>query len=185
MNAYNVVFPTQLEKKIRKIASIRNKIVHEVNFNQIPDRNGFIRTANEIDAKLQAIAIDVISKNIQIRSVAATQHQNRNGYQPIAESQAFTRQQPNIVVVQPPIIIQRDTPQLPHDDNCPIICMVISAFISLFCPCAGCIVICVYAITGENMQQGARRRKAFMLLCLAIIIGAIFWFIYIIYSNDE
>eukprot|EP01084_Bolivina_argentea_P267782 454654_1 len=166
MNAYNVVFPTQLEKKIRKIASIRNKIVHEVNFNQIPDRNGFIRNANQIDAELQAIFIDLISKNIQIGPAAETN---------IGIQIPFGPNGLQIPFVQP----------IPNEDNCPIICMVISAFISLFCPCAGCILICVYAINGENMQQGTRRRKAFMLLCLAIIIGAIFWFIYIIYSNDE
>ena len=44
-----------LVKKLRFIATVRNKIVHESNYQQIDDRDGFVRACDEAEATLRAM----------------------------------------------------------------------------------------------------------------------------------
>lgn len=44
-----------LVKKLRFVATIRNKIVHESDYTQIDDRDGFIRACDEAEAELRAM----------------------------------------------------------------------------------------------------------------------------------
>jgi hypothetical protein len=48
--------PPPLVKKLRFIATVRNKIVHESNYQQIDDRAGFLRACDEAEAELRALA---------------------------------------------------------------------------------------------------------------------------------
>jgi hypothetical protein len=48
--------PPALVKKLRFIATVRNKIVHESNYQEIDDRAGFIRACDEVEAELKALA---------------------------------------------------------------------------------------------------------------------------------
>lgn len=45
-----------LVKKLRFIATVRNKIVHESDYQQIDDRDGFLRACEEAEAELRAMA---------------------------------------------------------------------------------------------------------------------------------
>jgi hypothetical protein len=47
--------PPHLVKKLRFAATIRNKIVHEANYQQMDDRGGFVRACDEAEAELQAM----------------------------------------------------------------------------------------------------------------------------------
>lgn len=47
--------PQPLVKKLRFIATVRNKIVHEANYQQIDDRAGFTRACDEAEAALRAM----------------------------------------------------------------------------------------------------------------------------------
>lgn len=47
--------PPQLVKKLRFVATVRNKIVHESNYQQIDDRGGFLRACDEAEAELRAL----------------------------------------------------------------------------------------------------------------------------------
>jgi hypothetical protein len=47
--------PPALVKKLRFIATVRNKIVHESDYTQIDDPDGFLRACNETEAELQAM----------------------------------------------------------------------------------------------------------------------------------
>lgn len=47
--------PAPLVKKLRFIATLRNKIVHESDYRQIEDRDGFLRACNEAEAELRAL----------------------------------------------------------------------------------------------------------------------------------
>src|SRR6188472_2423172 len=44
-----------LVKKLRFVATIRNKIVHESDYQQIDDRDGFLRACDEAEAELRAM----------------------------------------------------------------------------------------------------------------------------------
>jgi hypothetical protein len=44
-----------LVRKLRFVATIRNKIVHESDYTQIDDRAGFIRACDEAEAELRAM----------------------------------------------------------------------------------------------------------------------------------
>jgi hypothetical protein len=44
-----------LVKKLRFIATVRNKIVHESNYEQIDDRHGFTRACDEAEVELRAM----------------------------------------------------------------------------------------------------------------------------------
>jgi hypothetical protein len=44
-----------LVKKLRFIATVRNKIVHESDYQQIDDPNGFVRACDEAEAELRAM----------------------------------------------------------------------------------------------------------------------------------
>ena len=45
-----------LVKKLRFVATVRNKIVHESDYQQIDDRAGFIRACDEAEAELKMLA---------------------------------------------------------------------------------------------------------------------------------
>jgi hypothetical protein len=45
-----------LVKKLRFVATVRNKIVHEADYKQIDDRDGFLRACDEAEAELKAMA---------------------------------------------------------------------------------------------------------------------------------
>jgi hypothetical protein len=47
--------PPPLVKKLRFIATVRNKIVHEANYQQIDDRAGFTKACDEAEAALRAM----------------------------------------------------------------------------------------------------------------------------------
>jgi hypothetical protein len=47
--------PTEDIKKMRYVATIRNKIIHEVGYDCVDDRGGFIKTCNMVDKHLQEI----------------------------------------------------------------------------------------------------------------------------------
>lgn|GEM_PF-2688787 len=47
--------PQPLVKKLRFVATVRNKIVHESNYQQIDDRNGFLRACDEAETELRAM----------------------------------------------------------------------------------------------------------------------------------
>ena len=44
-----------LVKKLRFVATVRNKIVHESDYQQIDDRAGFLRACDEAEAELRAL----------------------------------------------------------------------------------------------------------------------------------
>ncbi len=44
-----------LVRKLRFIATIRNKIVHESSYEKIDDRGAFIRACDEVDAELKSL----------------------------------------------------------------------------------------------------------------------------------
>src|SRR5436190_22500228 len=44
-----------LVKKLRFIATVRNKIVHESDYKQIDDPNGFVRACDEAEAELRSM----------------------------------------------------------------------------------------------------------------------------------
>src|SRR4030095_11771119 len=47
--------PHPLVKKLRFIATVRNKIVHESDYKQIDDPDGFVRACDEAEAELKAM----------------------------------------------------------------------------------------------------------------------------------
>jgi hypothetical protein len=48
--------PEPLVRKLRFIATVRNKIVHESSYQHIDDRPGFVRACDEAEAELRALA---------------------------------------------------------------------------------------------------------------------------------
>jgi hypothetical protein len=44
-----------LVRKLRFVATVRNKIVHEASYPQIDDRNGFVRACDESEIELRAM----------------------------------------------------------------------------------------------------------------------------------
>jgi hypothetical protein len=51
-----------LVKKLRFVATVRNKIVHESDYAKIDDRDGFVRACDEAEAELNALLPKVINK---------------------------------------------------------------------------------------------------------------------------
>jgi hypothetical protein len=51
-----------LVKKLRFVATVRNKIVHESDYAQIDDRDGFVRACDQAEAELDAMLPKVINK---------------------------------------------------------------------------------------------------------------------------
>jgi hypothetical protein len=47
--------PQPLVKKLRFVATVRNKIVHESDYQQIDNRDGFLRACDEAEAELRAM----------------------------------------------------------------------------------------------------------------------------------
>jgi hypothetical protein len=47
--------PPPLVKKLRFVATVRNKIVHEASYQTIDDRAGFVRACDEAEAELRAM----------------------------------------------------------------------------------------------------------------------------------
>ncbi|MCS6864686.1 MAG: hypothetical protein RMJ56_17800 [Gemmataceae bacterium] len=45
----------ELVKKLRFIATVRNKLVHDANYSQLDDRDGFVRACDEAAAELRAL----------------------------------------------------------------------------------------------------------------------------------
>lgn len=45
----------QLVKKLRFVATVRNKIVHESDYKQIDDRDGFLRACDEAETELRSV----------------------------------------------------------------------------------------------------------------------------------
>jgi hypothetical protein len=48
--------PDPLERRLRFIATIRNKIVHEEDYQRIDDRRGFIDACDQAEAELKSLA---------------------------------------------------------------------------------------------------------------------------------
>lgn len=51
-----------LVKKLRFVATVRNKIVHDSDYTAIDDRDGFARACDEAEAELSALLPRVINK---------------------------------------------------------------------------------------------------------------------------
>ena len=51
-----------LVKKLRFVATVRNKIVHESDYAKIDDRGGFLRACDEAEAELNALLPKVVNK---------------------------------------------------------------------------------------------------------------------------
>ena len=51
-----------LVKKLRFIATVRNRIVHESDYAKIDDRDGFVQACDEAEAELNALLPKVINK---------------------------------------------------------------------------------------------------------------------------
>jgi hypothetical protein len=47
--------PQALVKKLRFVATVRNKIVHESDYKEIDDRAGFVRACDEAESELKAL----------------------------------------------------------------------------------------------------------------------------------
>src|SRR5215470_8396738 len=47
--------PPPLVKKLRFVATVRNKIVHEASYTSIDDRDGFVRACDEAEHELRAM----------------------------------------------------------------------------------------------------------------------------------
>jgi hypothetical protein len=47
--------PPPLVKRLRFVATVRNKIVHESDYKQIDDRDGFLRACDEAEGALRAM----------------------------------------------------------------------------------------------------------------------------------
>lgn len=47
--------PPPLVKKLRFVATVRNKIVHESDYQKIDDRDGFVRACDDAEAVLRAM----------------------------------------------------------------------------------------------------------------------------------
>lgn len=47
--------PQQLIKKMRYLVTVRNKLVHDRNYNAIEQRSDFIQSFNQIEAELKAL----------------------------------------------------------------------------------------------------------------------------------
>ena len=47
--------PLPLVKKLRFVATVRNKIVHESDYQQMDDRDGFVRACDEAESALRAM----------------------------------------------------------------------------------------------------------------------------------
>ena len=47
--------PQPLVKKLRFVATVRNKIVHEAGYQKLDDRDGFVRACDEAEAQLRAM----------------------------------------------------------------------------------------------------------------------------------
>ena len=54
--------PNELCKRIRYLATIRNKLIHERGFDQIPDRDAFIKSFEDSKVELEKI---IKSRNAQ------------------------------------------------------------------------------------------------------------------------
>ena len=48
--------PTPLVRKLRLIATVRNKIVHDADYTKIEDRRGFVRACDEAERELDELA---------------------------------------------------------------------------------------------------------------------------------
>eukprot|EP01084_Bolivina_argentea_P112966 201431_1 len=59
----NYKFPTQLVRNMRRLATIRNKLIHERSYHKIEDKDRFIQTFEQSYAQLQQIVIKINSKN--------------------------------------------------------------------------------------------------------------------------
>lgn len=51
-----------LVKKLRFVATVRNKIVHEADYQRIDDREGFSRACDEAEAELKALLPRVVNR---------------------------------------------------------------------------------------------------------------------------
>ena len=51
-----------LVKKLRFVATVRNKIVHDSDYARIDDRDGFLRACDEAEAELNALLPKVVNK---------------------------------------------------------------------------------------------------------------------------
>ena len=47
--------PPPLVRKLRFVATVRNKIVHEADYTALDDRDGFVRACDEAEAELRAL----------------------------------------------------------------------------------------------------------------------------------
>lgn len=56
-------FPGDLERSMRKLANIRNRLIHDRNYNKLENRGNFIRTFKNSHKQLQQIIREMNSKN--------------------------------------------------------------------------------------------------------------------------
>jgi hypothetical protein len=61
-----------LVKKLRFVATVRNKIVHEADYQRIDDRDGFVRACDEAEAGLKALLPRVINKGCLVLVLLVT-----------------------------------------------------------------------------------------------------------------
>eukprot|EP01084_Bolivina_argentea_P289022 496198_1 len=58
----NQLFPTDLIRNMRRLATIRNKLIHNRFYNKIDDKNGFLHTFEDSYVALQCIVIKMSRK---------------------------------------------------------------------------------------------------------------------------
>lgn len=56
VNSVEKKLPPALVKKLRFIATVRNKLVHDLDYTRIDDRSGFVRACDEAERELEALA---------------------------------------------------------------------------------------------------------------------------------
>lgn len=54
-NSVEARLPAELVRKLRLVATVRNKLVHEDDYKRIEDRRGFLRACDEAERGLKAI----------------------------------------------------------------------------------------------------------------------------------
>merc|ERR1712228_181941 len=64
----NPKFPTQLVRNMRRLATIRNKLIHDRSYHKIDDKQRFIQTFEESYKALQEIIKQINSKNATTES---------------------------------------------------------------------------------------------------------------------
>ena len=59
----DIQFPQHLVKNMRRLATIRNRLIHDRSYHAIDDKNGFIQTFKSSHQQLQQLIIKMNAKN--------------------------------------------------------------------------------------------------------------------------